>query len=144
MVIPILMLLCSSVSNWSDTSRIKLHVMEQNVTLLMTSNYFRQYIAGYTDANSLRYPIRRRVTKASAFELGDNCIQNFHLGRYIIGYMVGNLARDFRTYIRRYTSLNENFDMVIPILMHICSLMSNWSVARRIQPYVIALQTQVH
>ena len=22
--------------------------------------------------------------------LGDNCIKNFHLGRYIIGYMVGN------------------------------------------------------
>ena len=92
MVIPILMLLCSSVSNWSDTSRIKLHVMERNVTLLMTSNYFRQYIAGYTDANSLRYPIRRRDTKASALELGDNCIQNFHLGRYIIGYMGENLV----------------------------------------------------
>ena len=43
------------------------------------------------------------------FELGDNCIQNFHLGRYIVGYTVGNLVlrrrasgavkRDFRTYI---------------------------------------------
>ena len=22
--------------------------------------------------------------------LGDNCIQNFHLGRYIVGYTVGN------------------------------------------------------
>ena len=43
--------------------------------------------------------------------LGDNCIQNLHLVRYIVGYTVGNLVlrrrasgavkRDFRTYIRR-------------------------------------------
>ena len=48
------------------------------------------------------------VAFASAIKLGDNCIQNFHLGRYIIGYTVGNLVlrrrvsgavkRDFRTY----------------------------------------------
>ena len=25
-------------------------------------------------------------------DLGDNCIQNFHLGRYIVGYTVGNLV----------------------------------------------------
>ena len=53
-------------------------------------------------------------------QLGDNCIQNFHLGRYIVGYTVGNLdlrrrvsgavKRDFRTYFRRYTSPNENFE----------------------------------
>ena len=40
--------------------------------------------------------------------LGDNCIQNFHFGRYIVGYTVGNLVlrrrpsgdikRDFRTH----------------------------------------------
>ena len=24
--------------------------------------------------------------------LGDNCIQNFHLGRYIVGYTVGNFS----------------------------------------------------
>ena len=50
-------------------------------------------------------------------DLGDNHIQNFHLGRYMVGYTVGNLVlwrrirgavkRDFRTYIRRYTSPNE-------------------------------------
>ena len=49
-------------------------------------------------------------------DLGDNCIQNFNLGRYTVGYMVGNLVlrrcasgavkRDFRTYIQRYTSPN--------------------------------------
>ena len=56
--------------------------------------------------------------------LGDNCIQNFHLGRYIVGYTVGNLVlrrrvsgavkRDFRTYIRRYTTPNENFEYSYP------------------------------
>ena len=48
------------------------------------------------------------------------CIQNFHLGRYIVGYTVGNLdlrrrasgavKRDFRPYIRPYTSPNEYFE----------------------------------
>ena len=56
--------------------------------------------------------------------LGDNCIQNFHLGRYIVRYMVGSLIlwrrmsrtvkRDFRMYIRQYTSLNENFEYGYP------------------------------
>ena len=56
--------------------------------------------------------------------LGDNCIQNFHLGRYIVVYTVGNLVlrrhasravnRDFRMYIRRYTSPNENFEYGYP------------------------------
>ena len=27
-----------------------------------------------------------------SLKLGDNCIQNLHLGRYIIRYLVGNLA----------------------------------------------------
>ena len=57
-------------------------------------------------------------------KLGDNCIQSFHLGRYIVGYPVANLVlrrrasgavkRDFRTYIRRYTSPNENFEYGYP------------------------------
>ena len=52
--------------------------------------------------------------------LGDNCIQFFHLGRYIVGYTVGNLVlrqhacgavkHDFRMYIQQYTSPNENFE----------------------------------
>ena len=54
----------------------------------------------------------------------DNSIQNFHLGRYIVGYMVRNLVlrrhssggikRDFRPYTRRYTSPNENFEYGYP------------------------------
>ena len=57
-------------------------------------------------------------------DLWDNCIQNFHLGRYIVGYTVGNLVlrlresgavkRDFRTYIRRYISPNKKFEYGYP------------------------------
>ena len=43
-------------------------------------------------------------------QLGYNCIQNFHLGRYI----VGAVKRDFRMYIRRYTSRNENYEYGYP------------------------------
>ena len=60
--------------------------------------------------------------------LGDNCIQNFHLGRYIVGYTIGNLVLcvavkinlriavklNFQQYIRRYTSSNENFEYSYP------------------------------
>ena len=56
--------------------------------------------------------------------LGDNCIQNFHLGKYILRYMVGNLVlrghareavkHDFRMYIRRYISPNEYFEYGYP------------------------------
>ena len=56
--------------------------------------------------------------------LGDNCIQKFHLGRYIVGYTVENLVlrrcaggavkRDFPTYIRHYTSPNEIFEYGYP------------------------------
>ena len=52
-------------------------------------------------------------------ELGDNHIQIFHLGRYIVGYTVGNFVlwrrisgavkHDFRTYIR-YTSPNDKLE----------------------------------
>ena len=48
MVIPILLHFCSFVSNLSVASCIKSHVIQRTVTLLMMSNNFRQYIAGYT------------------------------------------------------------------------------------------------
>ena len=64
------------------------------------------------------------IVKLRTFDLGDNCIQNFHLGRYIVGYTVRNLVlrrrvggavkRDFRTNIRRYTSPSENFEYGYP------------------------------
>ena len=78
----------------------------------------------------------------------DNCIQNFYLGRYILRYTVENLVlrrrasgavkRDFRTYIRRYTPPPMKIlNMIIPILMHFCGFVSNWSAASRIMPHVI-------
>ena len=69
----------------------------------------------------------------SAILSGDNCIQNFHLGRYIVGYKVGNLVlrrreseavkHDFGASIRLYTSKMKILNMVIPSLMHFCSLL---------------------
>ena len=56
--------------------------------------------------------------------LGDNRIQNVHLGRYIVGYMVGSFVlrrrvrgavkRNFRPYNRWYTSPNEHFEYGYP------------------------------
>ena len=56
---------------------------------------------------------------------GDNHIQNFHLGRYIVGYTFGNhvlrlrsriaVKLNFRPYIRRYTSPNVNFEYSYPL-----------------------------
>ena len=43
--------------------------------------------------------------------LGDNCIQNFHFISWPVSWAV---KRDFRTYIQRYTSLNENFEYGYP------------------------------
>ena len=73
---------------------------------------------------SLSLDINHMIASTYICHLGDNCIQNFHLGRYIFGYTVGNLVlrrrasgdvkRDFRTYIRRYTSPNENFEYGYP------------------------------
>ena len=66
----------------------------------------------------------RQAHFLTVIKLGDSCIQNFHLGRYIDGYTVGNLGlrrrtsgavkRDFQTYIWPYTSPNENFEYGFP------------------------------
>ena len=65
---------------------------------------------------------RAHILNATTYQghLGDNCIQNFHYGRYIVGYTVRNLVllrraskaikRDFQMYIQQYTSQNENFE----------------------------------
>ena len=72
-------------------------------------------------------------------KLGNTCSQICHLGRYIIGYMVGNLVlrlrvsgaikHDFGLYIRQYTSPNEKF---IPILLHFCNFVS---IIERYKPH---------
>ena len=60
--------------------------------------------------------------------LGDNCIQNCHLGRYIVGYTVGNsvLQRRVSGAIKSKSEHKPDdippqikiLNMVIPILMH--------------------------
>ena len=64
---------------------------------------------------------------------GDNHIQNFHLGRYIVGYMFGNhvlrlrlcitVKLNFRPYIRLYISPNENFEYSYPLKMRLGTLL---------------------
>ena len=61
--------------------------------------------------------------------LGDNYIQNFHLGRYIVSFMVGNFVLRHR-HISGVVNCNSDYktndtppqmkilNMVIPILMH--------------------------
>ena len=34
----------------------------------------------------------KEIRELEGCKLGNNCIQNFHLGRYIVGYTVGNLV----------------------------------------------------
>ena len=65
----------------------------------------------------LSYASNMTAMKCVALNLGDNCVQNFHLGRYIVRYgrkFSFTVKRDFRTYIRRYTSPNENFEYGYP------------------------------
>ena len=92
------------------------------VCLLFSKRYFRITIRV---SNSLGPDQARRYVFFKCLDLGDICIQNFHLGRYIVGYTVGNLVlrrrvsgaikRDFQTYIRRYTSPNETFEYGYPL-----------------------------
>ena len=47
-----------------------------------------------TDQNlySAPFAFGTPATSLLVHELGDNCIQIFHLGRYIVGYTVGNFC----------------------------------------------------
>ena len=63
----------------------------------------------------------------------DICIQNFHLGRYIVGYTDAELVLlrcesgavkcDLRAYIQSYTSPNKNFEYGYP---HSNALLQSW------------------
>ena len=70
---------------------------------------------------------------SDANKLGDNCIQNFNLGRYIVGYTVGNSV------LRRSLPKIKILSMVIPILMHFYIFDSKWSIASRVKQHVIQL-----
>ena len=70
----------------------------------------------------MSWPINRDVKLLASFR--GYLYSKFHFGRYIVGYTVRNLAlrrrasgavkRDFWSYIRRYTSPNENFGYGYP------------------------------
>ena len=49
----------------------------------------------------------------------------------------GAVKRDLGTYIRLLPPRMEILHMIIPILMHFSSFVSNWRVASRIDPHVI-------
>ena len=95
----------------------------------------------------------REILPVSESQLGDNCIQNVHLGRYIVGYMIGNFVlwrrvsgavnRNFRPYKRWYTSPNEHFEYGYPhsnALFNIYSskaqhFASNWSFVSNVKQH---------
>ena len=49
-----------------------------------------------------------KVTK-HVNHLGENCIQNFHLGRYMVGYTIGNLVLRQGMYFSKKT-VKMNYD----------------------------------
>ena len=67
--------------------------------------------------------------------LGDNFIQNFHLGRYIVGYMVSDLVFNMisEPISQDIPHQMKILNMAIPILMVFCSLISNWGIASSIK-----------
>ena len=78
-----------------------------------------------------------------SYHLGENCIRNFLLGRYIVGYTVVKVNGDARAEPLNVISEHISDDIppqmkiwnkVSPILMHFCSFVSNWSVASRTGP----------
>ena len=86
---------------------------------------------------SLHQPIQFRFIDCNYLE--DNCTQKFHMGRYIVGYTVGNFVkRDFRTYIRRYTSPNENLEYGYP---HSNALLT-FSLIKTVEMYFLRLYAQ--
>ena len=70
-------------------------------------------------------------------KLGDNCIQNFHLGRYILSdiwseiYFYVNVQAIKHDFPKCIPPQMKILNIVIPILMHFCRLASNWRVGSR-------------
>ena len=68
----------------------------------------KNYPACMQIVNDLVYPLRLMqyiiiiVDRLLIFyrQLGDNCIQNFHFGRYFVGYTVGNLVLQRRAFLK--------------------------------------------
>ena len=66
-------------------------------------------------------------------KLGDNCIQNFLFGDLVLRRRASGAVKcDFRTYIRRYTSPNENFEYGYP---HSNALLQFFLKSERCKPH---------
>ena len=99
------------------------HVLLNLLNKLRKSYFWRENVKSFAICMTLKASFLN-VSRKSVNHLEINCIQNVNLGRYIVGYMGGYLAlwrrtsggiqRDFRPYIQRYTSLNENFEYGYP------------------------------
>ena len=102
---------------------------------------FRESSKSYNTCRSERY-IQIIQNQECSNELGYNCIQNFDL-EYTVGNLVlqqpaiGAIDMIFNCISNDVPPKMKNLNMVIPILMHFCSFVSNWSVASLIKPHVI-------
>ena len=118
----ILSLFCNEFNKFNNT-RARMLDSIYHMTNTLKSDFWRKNVIILSLCMQRCYG-RHNVSPKSINPLGDNCIQNFHLGRFIVGYTVRNLVLrrcisgavncDFRTYIRRYTSPNENFEYGYP------------------------------
>ena len=93
-------------------------IISQKLTLLNYSPY-SWCLSKYT---FLYYGVSVNQSIASCNKLGDNCIQKFHLGRYIVGYTVvlrqrasGAIKRDFKRISGNIPPQMKILNMVIPI-----------------------------
>ena len=144
MVIAILMRFYSIASNWSVASRIMPHKGVRHSTncgVIMTSNYFWQYIAWYTVTNCWRYPVRRRVTKASTFEWFISVLNErgylIHLeihvlwkfnSRWSIGlifarYLLFCINDRFYIWLQQYSNASLSNDLLRGTLLHVMLMM---------------------
>ena len=71
--------------------------------------YEEHFCAFFNNLNRMSDILLTSVSLWRIWHLGNNCIQNFHLGRYIVGHTVENLVLR-----RRYTSPNDNFEYGYP------------------------------
>ena len=60
------------------------------VICMQQSQVFRKIAQTFYRAKQIT--LNSFLASSELCHLGDNCIQNFHLGRYIVGYTVGNLV----------------------------------------------------
>ena len=67
---------------------------EEDVKTMANVNALKTLLCvpGPSHRQNARAINRSVVEKCSGLKLGDNCIQNFHLGRNIVEYTVGNLV----------------------------------------------------